>query len=396
MDRRIDDRVLTALRGGESDVDRATERVLHDLAGLAVGTARHLAKLPVEEDPVVELAAPAVEVGVTDQPGDLRERIAEGRTVDRDPAAPRAGTLDHLDPVVLGGRPVARREGGLERLDVHRVAGDGRGRDRRPRRARRRGPRLVAHPRRAVLPELLVRGDIGEPAEVVADARPGQIRRADRPEVDGRNEVERQARGPAGSQRCVAQRRLDVADRRSEPRRLGRRVAQGHVVADGDSGEQEPRHGGRDERDADPGQQASPPNGRPALQSAGDPEPAEEAGGEERDQPRVDGLERRQERPRPECEQLGHHAGDRWHEAQEGQDAEGHDRRERHGTPRDGRPDRTGQGDRDRGHGRQADDDVERPARPVRQQHEPRRHRPADDERDGDEAKFEGADPHVP
>ena len=51
--------------------------------------------------------------------------------------------------------------------------------------------------------------------------------------------------------------------------------------------------------------------------------------------------------------------------------------------------------DRDRGHGRQADDDVERTARPVRQQHEARRHRPADDEGDGDEAKFEGADPHV-
>ena len=43
----------------------------------------------------------------------------------------------------------------------------------------------------------------------------------------------------------------------------------------------------------------------------------------------------------------------------------------------------------------QADDDVERTARPIGQQHEAGRHGPADDEGDGDEAKLEGADAHV-
>ena len=82
----------------------------HDAAGLAVGAARDLAELAVEEDPVVELAAPAMEVGVADEPADLREGRSEGRAVDRDPAAPGAGALDDLDAVVLGGRPVAGRQ----------------------------------------------------------------------------------------------------------------------------------------------------------------------------------------------------------------------------------------------------------------------------------------------
>ena len=48
--------------------DRGQDRAVHDLDGVAARVADHLAELAVHEDPVVELAAPAVEVGVADQP----------------------------------------------------------------------------------------------------------------------------------------------------------------------------------------------------------------------------------------------------------------------------------------------------------------------------------------
>ena len=87
---------------------------------LAVEAARDLAELAVEEDPVVELAAPAVQVRGPDEVLDLRERVGERDAVDRDPAASRSGALDDLDAVVLGRRPVARRQRDLERLEVDR------------------------------------------------------------------------------------------------------------------------------------------------------------------------------------------------------------------------------------------------------------------------------------
>ena len=138
-------------------------------------------------------------------------------------------------------------------------------------------------------------------------------------------------------ERRVARRRLSPAVGRAEPRRRPAACRAGRARWR----RRRPRTGSRDtavttQRDADPGQQPPAAQGRPALEPPGDPEAAEQARREQRQQPRVDGLERGQERPRPEREQLGHDAGDRRDEAQQGQDAEPDDRRE--GARRRGRP----------------------------------------------------------
>ena len=106
--RRIDDQVAPALRRGEPDLDRALQRVADELGRLAIDAARDLADLAVEEDPVVELAAPVLQVRVADEPADLREGRLEGLAVDGDPAAPCPGALEDLDAAVLGRRPVVR------------------------------------------------------------------------------------------------------------------------------------------------------------------------------------------------------------------------------------------------------------------------------------------------
>ena len=194
----------------------ATERIGQDPAGLAVGAACDLTEPPVEEDPVVELAAPAMQVGIADEPRDLWECLAERRAIDRDPASSRASTLDDLDPVILRGRAVARRQGRREGLDVHRVVGHGRRRDRCPARTRRRHPGAIADTCRPVLPELPVRGHVGQPAEVVPDADPGKIGRAERSKVDRGVEMEREACARPGRQGRIAGRWL--TGRRSSAR----------------------------------------------------------------------------------------------------------------------------------------------------------------------------------
>ena len=85
----MDDEVLVPIRRGQADLDRALERARLELGGLAVDAARDLAELAVEEDPVVELAAPAVQVGVADEPANLRER--RRRTCRRRPRRGSAG-----------------------------------------------------------------------------------------------------------------------------------------------------------------------------------------------------------------------------------------------------------------------------------------------------------------
>ena len=97
----------------------------HDTGGLAVGAPRDLAELAVEEDPVVELAEPVGEVGITDQPADLRERRPERRPVDRDPAVSGTRSLDDVDAAVLGRGAVAARQRRVERLEVERLRGRG-------------------------------------------------------------------------------------------------------------------------------------------------------------------------------------------------------------------------------------------------------------------------------
>ena len=122
--RRIDDGILPALRRGQPHVDGPEQRVRDDPERLAVDASRDLAELAVEEDPVVELAAPAVQVRGPDEVLDLRERVGERDAVDRDPAASGASALDDLDAVVLGRGPVARRQRDLERLEVDRILAD--------------------------------------------------------------------------------------------------------------------------------------------------------------------------------------------------------------------------------------------------------------------------------
>ena len=191
-----------------------------DAGRLAVDAAGHLAELPVEEDPVVELAAPAMEVG--------RRRPARRtcgnaalkvRAVDRDAAAARPGALDDLDAAVLGRRPVAGRQGD------RRAPGGPRCRP-RPSTARP----TASPPPGAVVQARVGRpaptrtgraggsvADVGHPAEVVADAPPRRDRPSradeDRRSPSGawsRRAVEPAARGASHSGGCA------VAGRRTE------------------------------------------------------------------------------------------------------------------------------------------------------------------------------------
>ena len=103
-----------------------------------------------------------MQVGVADEPADLRERGRERRTVDRDAAAPCPRPLDDVDAAVLGRGPVAGRQRRLEDLQVERLASaTPSGWRPRPRSARVARPCVVADPRGAGLAEPLVRRDVG-------------------------------------------------------------------------------------------------------------------------------------------------------------------------------------------------------------------------------------------
>ena len=198
----------------------------------------------------------------------------------------------------------------------------------------------------------------------------------------------------AGRQGRIAERRLLAAGGRPEPRRLHRSVAQGDVVGHGHGPERDPRQQRQCQRDGRARDQPPAPDRRPALEPPRDPEAAEQARGEQREQPWIGRLERRQKRPRTERQELVDDAGDRRHEAEQGQDPEPDDGREGDVAACDRRPDHTGQGDPDRCQGEQPDEEIERPAGPVGEQHEAGRDRPADDQGDADESQFEGADTH--
>ena len=155
-----------------------------------------------------------------------------------------------------------------------------------------------------------------------------------------------------GPNRDVAGRRVRAGPRRWRPRPPRTAVAATIVTSDARSRSRRAAAGG-----AAPSRRSS---------RRGDAEAAEQARREERDQPRIGGLERRQQRPRPECDELGDDARDRRHEAQQGEDAEPDDHREGEVATGDRRPDHAGEGDGDRGHRGQADDEVERAARADR------------------------------
>ena len=172
---------VATFRRGQEDLDGRLDGLGPDRPGLAVDAARDLAELAVDEDPVVQLAAPALEVGVADEPADLGEGGAERRAVDGDATAARPGALDHLDAAVLGGR--ARAAGRAVRTACRSSVSS------RTLWASAIGPAVAGRPRPgpppeaggSVLAELAIGGDVRQPAEVRADTLAGQVHGADRP-----------------------------------------------------------------------------------------------------------------------------------------------------------------------------------------------------------------------
>ena len=112
-------------------------------------------------------------------------------------------------------------------------------------------------------------------------------------------ELQVEARRLPGGEGPVAQRRLRGRVRRPEPRRVRRPVAQRHLVGERD-GANEPAARtmataiGVPASEPAPAERAVRPSRRRAM-----PSPANRRGREQRDQPRIGRLERRQQRLRP-------------------------------------------------------------------------------------------------
>ena len=267
--------------------------------------ARDLAELAVEEDPVVELPAPVLQVRVADQPADLREGGPERRAVHGHPAAPGTGALDDLDPAVLGGRSVALGEYRAHDLQVERIALELLGTARAASRRRASG---VQARRRSIAPRRTgpARGPWRHRPASGSRCRvavPGQVHRPDRAAVDrarpaGRPGVtcapavsgpshsggspsgsvgpKREAAGlPAG--RARRSRWRWPTRRRPSPRATVRAIA-----------------------DATPTRRRRGRSARPPADPAGQAEAREQARSDERQQPRVGGLERRHQGLRAE------------------------------------------------------------------------------------------------
>src|SRR6478672_6239913 len=202
--RRHDVEIAAPRRRRQIDPDRALERAVADAARVAVHAAGHPAELIVGEDPVVELAPPAPQLIVPDEPGDGRKRPPERRAVDRDPAVRGAGALDDVDAVELGRVAGSLAQGGGERLDVDRAVCDVRELGPPPATERLADPRLAPDPGFAVEPQLLGRRGVGQPPEVRPGAVAGEVDAADRPAVEVGEQVELEPRARADRDRRVA------------------------------------------------------------------------------------------------------------------------------------------------------------------------------------------------
>ena len=110
----------------------AEQAVAPDPDCLSVQVGPDLPDPAIPEDPVVELATPAVQVVLGRQQADLREGGQEQLAVERDAAMAGAGALDVLEPVVLGRRSRSRREGCRERRPIDVDAAGVEHRDRAP------------------------------------------------------------------------------------------------------------------------------------------------------------------------------------------------------------------------------------------------------------------------
>ena len=256
-------------------------------------------------------------------------------------------------------------------------------------------PHRLADPCGAGQAETLAGRDVGGPSEVVARTDARAVDRADRSKVDRRRHVKAEARRGAGHEHPVAQRRFDAGRGGAEPRGGADGVADGEFVGDGGAREQGRGGGQQDQRDQRAiHESAAPQCGRPTEPSA-QPETAEEAGRGEREEPGVGRLERRQQGLGPHGLELLDQPDDRWQEEEDGADPEPDHRGERPATARDRRPDSPDDRNEDRERERQPDEDVQRAARPVREDDERGRHRPARHEGGTDQSQFEPADPHV-
>src|SRR4051794_25682873 len=136
--------------GGEAEADERVQGVRVEGPRGTGQPAVDLPELAVGEDPVVEIAAPAVQVRAADEQVDLWERPAEGAPVQRDPAVPAAGSLDEREPVVLGDGAIGRGEGLECERAVEVTVGHLADRRRLPWPPRREHPRAAADARRAL------------------------------------------------------------------------------------------------------------------------------------------------------------------------------------------------------------------------------------------------------
>ena len=259
----------------------------------------------------------------------------------------RPGALDDLDAAVLGGRPVALAERHRQGLLVQRVVVDGVGGDGVPVARRRPDPALLADsgPRRTGRAGRSSRRRPASGSRRRPGRRPGRSSRA----AGGRSCPRG---GASGAPSCPAASGVShnggwpapvVGPNRDAAVGWSRSAMSLATAAAPNAAPDSPV---ATTAIADAGQHPPAPDRRPALQPPGDPEAAEQAGREQRDQPRIDGLDRRQERLRAEGRQLRDDPGDRRDQAEQADEPEPDDRRERDVAAGDRRPDDAGEGDR--------------------------------------------------
>jgi hypothetical protein len=334
------------------------------------------------------------EVGVADEPRHLGERRTEGRPVDRDPALAGLGALDQPDAERRRGRPGLGRQGRLERGDVQRGVADlGRGRP-PPARERLAQPRVLADLGRPGQSQLAGRRHVREPADVGLRAVARDVDRPDRAAVERPGHVDVEPGGRSDPHRAVAGRRVAVGRGRAEPGRGGDAVTEGELVAERDRGEDQAGSDGEQAREDQPADEPLPAHRRLAEPSPGEPEAGEQAGPQQPQNPRVRGLDRRQERLHAARPDLARDVGYRRDEDEQRSGREPDHRGERPRPARHGRPLHAGQGDDGGEEGRQPDGDVDRSARSVRDQDETGADDPAGRQGHPDQTQLERPDAH--
>ncbi len=175
----------------------------------------------------------------------------------------------------------------------------------------------------------------------------------------------------------------------------GRHVAQGRIVSQADTGEDAADDRSRHDGERDGCRQTAPSDAHLRYQLAADAEPGKEARSQQGEDPRIDELERRQERLGASRQNLAGHTDDGRDEQQAG-----HQSQPEHA----GRPsiasDKRGPDDRSHGQeewqrGRHADQQIDGAARPVAEENDATARGPENREGDGEEPKLELADTHA-